>query len=85
MYHRQPIVTVHNLFWGSINYSYSFGRSKLINVTVTTPGGIARELLNHRNRLQLQLFTSVELISHCSLQKWGPFVFLVIIFVAHIY
>ena len=29
-------------------------RTELINVTVSAPGGSSRELMNHRDRLQLQ-------------------------------
>ena len=35
----------------------------LVNVTCAVLGGVPRELINHRNRLQLQLLISVEFIS----------------------
>ena len=39
---------------------------------ITVPGGIPRELLNHRNQLQLQLWMLAEVMNHYS-DRSGPF------------
>ena len=41
-------------------------RQELINVTVAALGGNPRELMNRRNRLQLQFCIPAELANHCS-------------------
>ena len=69
-----PVVfTVTNFkFWGIclVNISVrmvQFGAwPELISVTVTALGGIPKELMNHRNRSQLQFLNSMELINHGS-------------------
>ena len=66
-----------------MDYSYSFGHAglacpEIVDVTVTAIGGNPREVINHRNQLQLQFLISSGIIHHCSyrivfLVFWKPF------------
>ena len=50
-----------------IDYSYSSGHTpELMNVTVTAPGGIPRELIHRRDQFQLQCSIPAEFIKSCS-------------------
>ena len=55
-------------------YSCSFGPCpEMVNVTAIALGGLARELINHHNRWQLQLLLAVEGTITITVPKLGLF------------